>query len=136
VSGAPLLDTHTWIWWVDRDRRLGRSTIDALDALSADERPLLSDISLWEVATLVERGRLSFTIPFAEWLDAAAHPRTVRIVPISAAIAAEVAALPSSFARDPADRVIVASCRVLGAALLTKERLITKSRLVARWRPA
>lgn len=136
MSGAPFLDTHAWIWWVDRDRRLGRSTIEALDGLSIDERPLLSDISLWEVATLVERGRLAFTIPFAEWLDAAAHPRTVRIVPISEAIAAEVAALPASFERDPADRVIVASCRVLGAALITKDRLITKSRLVARWRPA
>jgi PIN domain nuclease of toxin-antitoxin system len=136
VSVAPLLDTHAWIWWVDRDRRLGRSTIEALDQLPAEERPLLSDISLWEVATLFERGRLSFTIPFAEWLDAAAHPRTVTIVSISAAIAGELAALPPSFHRDPADRVIVASCRVLGASLLTKDRLIMRSRLVTRWRPA
>ena len=135
MSEAPLLDTHAWIWWVDRDRRLGRSTIDALDRLPSDGRPFLSDISLWEVATLVERGRLSFTIPFAEWLDAAAHPRSVRIVPISPLIAAELAALPASFHRDPADRVIVASCRVLGASLLTRDRLIMKSRLVARWTP-
>jgi PIN domain nuclease of toxin-antitoxin system len=121
MSAAPLLDTHAWIWWVDRDRRLGPSVIEALDTLPADDRPLLSDISLWEAAMLVERGRVSFTMAFADWLEAAAHPRTVRLVPISAPVAAEVAALPPSFHRDPADRVIVASCRVHGAPLLTKD---------------
>jgi len=133
VSDAPLLDTHAWIWWVDRDPRLGRSTIEALDRLPSGNRPFLSDISLWEVATLVERRRLSFTIPFEEWLAAAAHPKSVSLVPISPRIAVEVASLPSSFHRDPADRVIVATCRVLRAPLLTKDRLITRSRLVSRW---
>lgn len=135
MTEAPLLDTHAWVWWMDRDSRLGRATIDALDSLPADARPLLSDISLWEVATLVERGRLTFAMPLVDWLDAAAHPRTVRVVPISPAIAADVAALPQSFHRDPADRVIVASCRVLAVPIVTSDRLITRSRLVTRWKP-
>lgn len=135
MSGAPLLDTHAWIWWLDRDRRLGRSTIEALDRLPADSRPWLSDISLWEVATLVERGRLSFSVPLEDWLDAAVHPRTVRVAPISAAVASAITALPATFHRDPADRVIVATCRVLGAPLVTKDRLISASRLVKRWTP-
>ncbi len=136
MTGTPLLDTHAWIWWIDRDRRLGQSTIDALDRLPEDARPYLSDISLWEVATLVERGRLSFSIPFDDWLEAAAHPRTVRTVPISPAIASTIATLPSSFHRDPADRVIVATCRVLGAPLVTKDRLIRTSKLVRSWTAA
>jgi PIN domain nuclease of toxin-antitoxin system len=133
VNVAPVLDTHAWIWWADRDRRLGRSTLDALDDLPGDDRPYLSDISLWETATLVERGRLSFTLPFEDWLEAAAHPRSVRIVAISPAIAVRVAQLPKTFHRDPADRVIVATCQELGAPLLTKDRLIMRSRLVSRW---
>jgi PIN domain nuclease of toxin-antitoxin system len=136
LTEAPLLDTHAWIWWVDRDRRLGRPAIEALDTLPSDARPWLSDISLWEVATLVERGRLSFTIPLAEWLDAAAHPRSVRILPISPSVANELAALPATFHRDPADRIIVASCRVLSVPLVTRDRRILKSRLVTRWTPA
>jgi len=44
--------------------------------------------------------------------------------------AAEVAALPDSFHRDPADRIIVASARVLGATLLTQDDRIIKSDLV------
>jgi PIN domain nuclease of toxin-antitoxin system len=134
-DGRVVLDTHAWIWWMDRDARLGKSTLDALDALATDERPMLCGISLWEVAMLVERGRLSFSMPFGAWLEAAAHPRTVRLLPITTEVAAEVASLPETFHRDPADRLIVATCRVLGAPLLTRDRLILGSRLVKRWRP-
>ena len=135
MTDRPLLDTHAWIWWVSRDRRLGQAALDALDARPSDGRPLLSDISLWEVAMLVERGRVSLATALEDWLTAASHPRSVTLVPIDAAIAGEVAALPASFHRDPADRVIVATCRVLKAPLLTKDRLILGSRLVSRWRP-
>jgi PIN domain nuclease of toxin-antitoxin system len=133
MTPAPVLDTHAWIWWVDHDPRLGRAALDALDALPADARPYVCDISLWEAAMLVERGRLSFNVPLAEWLDAAAHPRSVRLLPITPAIASDVASLPATFHRDPADCIIVATCRVLQAPLLTKDRLITRSRLVKRW---
>ena len=133
---APLLDTHAWIWWVDQDPRLAPKVIGALDALPPDARPLVADISLWEVATLVERGRLSFDVPLREWLDAATDSRSVRIVPVSASIAAEMAALPDSFHGDPADRLIVATSRALGVPVLTHDVRIAKSGLVRRWRVA
>ena len=88
---APLLDTHAWVWWVDRDRRLGAAALDALDGFQSDDRPSVADISLWEVATLVDRGRLEFSIPLADWLDAAAHPRSVRVLPVTPAIAVRTA---------------------------------------------
>jgi PIN domain nuclease of toxin-antitoxin system len=132
---APLLDTHAWIWWIDQDARLGAKAIAALDALPRDDRPLLADISLWEVAMLVERGRLALDLPLGEWLDAAAHPRSVQLVTVTPSIAAEVAALPESFHRDPADRLIVATSRVLQVPVLTHDKLISGSRLVRRWVP-
>lgn len=135
MNGVPLLDTHVWIWWVSGDRRLGRRFTAALNELSGDQRPGLSDISLWEAAMLFERGRIAFDIPFEDWLEAAAHPRTVRLAPISAGIAAEVAALPRTFHRDPADRVIVATSRILDAPLLTRDAAIARSGLVKGWTP-
>lgn len=131
---APLLDTHAWIWWVDQDPRLGAKVLAALDALPPDRRPLVADISLWEVAMLVERGRLALDVPLREWIDAAAHPRSVHVVPVSPPIAAEVASLPDSFHRDPADRLIVSTSRALGVPVLTHDTLIAKSGLVRRWR--
>jgi PIN domain nuclease of toxin-antitoxin system len=135
VTRAPVLDTHAWVWWVEHDGRLGHPVIDALDELPADARPSICDISLWEVAMLVERGRLSFGIPLSDWLAAAAHPRSVQILPVTPQIAGAVAALPSTFHRDPADRLIVATCRVLKSPLVTHDRAITRTRLVTLWKP-
>ncbi len=133
-AGRPLLDTHAWIWWVEQDARLGAKAIAALDGLPPDRRPFLSDISLWEVATLVDLGRLELDVSLDDWFEAAAHPRSVQIVPITARIASEVARLPETFHRDPADRIIVATSRVQRIRLLTHDERIRHSRLASLWR--
>jgi len=82
---------------------------------------------------LVERRRLVLRIPLREWLDATAHAQSVQLLSITPAIAAEAAALPDGFHRDPADRIIVAASRVLQLPLVSYDRRITRSRLAARW---
>jgi PIN domain nuclease of toxin-antitoxin system len=134
VTVAPVLDTHAWLWWIGRDTRLGAAAIESLDALPSTDRPYVSDISLWEVAMLVSQRRLELSEPLGDWLETASHPRTVRVVPISAAIAADTATLPRAV-RDPADRIIVSTSRTLDAPLLTRDRDIVKSRLAKRWTP-
>lgn len=131
---APLLDTHAWIWWIEQDPRLGARAIATLDGLPADRRPFLCDISLWEVAMLIELGRLILDVSLEDWLEAAAHPRSVRLLPVSARIAAEVARLPESFHRDPADRLIVATGRTQRLPVLTHDDRIRRSGLVSLWR--
>ena len=134
TSTAPLLDTHAWIWWVDGDARLGGTIIEALNKLPLDDRPFLSDVSLLEVAILAGRHRLRLSVPFDEWLETAAHPRSVRIVPVSPEIAVGVATLTSAL-RDPSDRAIVATSQALNVPLLTRDTAIIRSRLVKRWTP-
>ena len=75
-------------------------------------------------------GRIRLTIPLREWLDKATAPPPARRRGISPAIAAEPASLPDSFHRDPADRILVATARILGAALLTRDRRIVDAALV------
>jgi PIN domain nuclease of toxin-antitoxin system len=125
-----LLDTHVLLWWVNADSPLSRGQLDILDAANPDAPLLVSDITLWEIATLTSLGRIRLHLPLRDWLEQATAPPLVQRVSISPAIAAEVAALPDSFHRDPADRILVASARVLGAALLTKDRRIILSGLV------
>ncbi|HET7237449.1 MAG TPA: type II toxin-antitoxin system VapC family toxin [Terrimicrobiaceae bacterium] len=132
---APLLDTHAWIWYVADPGKLTRTELNALDALTFDNRPFLSDFSLWEVATLVAIKRLRLDRPLERWLTAAARPAVVRIASVSVSVAIELAALPDTFHRDPADRTIVATARANGLPVLTRERRIIDSGLVEIWRP-
>ena len=124
-----LLDTHVLLWWLgDRDRlSVGQRRL--LDSADAGTPLLVSDISLWEVAMLHSLGRIRLSIPLREWLEKAAAPPLVRRQGVSPAIAAEVASLPDSFHRDPADRILVATARVLGATLLTQDRRIIDAAL-------
>lgn len=128
----PLLDTHVLIWWLEGHERLPNAHARIIDDAVADGGPLyLSAISLWEVATLVSLGRIQLIRPVREWLEMASSPPLVRLAPLTPTVAAEVAALPDSFHRDPGDRIIVATARVLGATVLTCDRRIIDSGLVA-----
>lgn len=133
TGGGPLkalLDTHVLLFWANRDPRLSDEQRVVLEARSEDNPLTVSDITLWEVATLVSLGRIRLSLPLRDWLEAATAPPLVRRIPISPAIAAEVANLPDEFPRDPADRIIVASARVLGATLLTQDRGIVEAGVV------
>lgn len=79
---------------------------------------------------LLGMGRIRLTVPLREWLEKALARPLVRRVGISPAVAAEVASLPDSFHRDPADRILVATARVFGATLLTRDRRIVEAQLV------
>lgn len=59
----------------------------------------------------------------------AAAPPLAQRYGITTPIAAEVAALPDSFHCDPADRILAATARVLGATLLTQDRRIVDAAL-------
>jgi len=125
-----LLDTHIWWWWVTGEARLSAAQRRQLRGVSPNEPALLSDISLWEIATLASLGRIELDVPLRDWLENASAPPLVQRCEISPAVAAEVATLPDSFHRDPADRILVATALVHGAKLLTSDRRIVQAKLV------
>ena len=124
-----LLDTHVLIWWLSDRMQLSLRQREVVEAATPDGPVFVSDISLWEVAMLASLGRIRLALPLREWLDKAVAPPLVRRQGISPAVATEVAALPDSFHRDPADRILVATARVLGATLLTNDRRIVDASL-------
>jgi PIN domain nuclease of toxin-antitoxin system len=81
-------------------------------------------ISVWEVAKLVELGRLVLPVALDQWFtDALAYPGAT-LVDLTPGIAIESTRLPGSFHRDPADQIIVATSRVLRCDLLTADQRI------------
>ena len=128
-----VLDTHAWVWWIEGDNRLGRKTLRALDELPQSERPIVCDVSIWEIATLLALGRWNCELPFESWLEKATHSRTVTVVPITAVVGVELTRLPADLHKDPADRIIISTARTLKLPLLTLDRRILASRLTKRW---
>ncbi|MDE2980574.1 MAG: type II toxin-antitoxin system VapC family toxin [Gemmatimonadota bacterium] len=111
-------------------RRTVAGAPDCQNRLRRGSPPIVAVDSLWEIATLHSLGRIRLAPPPREWLEKAVAPPLVRRHGISPAIAAEVATLPDSFHRDPADRILVATARIMGATLLTHDRHIVDSGLV------
>jgi len=126
----PILDTHVLLWWLGEPQRLSKKQRRVLERIGPNEPVQVSDISLWEIAMLHSLGRIRLELPVRDWLERATAPPLVQRIGISPAIAAEVAALPRSFHRDPADRIIVSTARVHGATLLTCDRRIIDAALV------
>ncbi|MDA0991469.1 MAG: type II toxin-antitoxin system VapC family toxin [Verrucomicrobia bacterium] len=113
-----LLDTHAVIWSLVDDARLGTSARRRIAA--ADRRDLtMADISLLEIAILLDRKRLEVTLSPGEFLKRI--EAAFRVLPLTAAIAAEAVALDLPHG-DPFDRVIAATARCDGCLLLTRDR--------------
>lgn len=125
-----VLDTHVLLWWFQADDQLARAQRRILRHADPEHPLWVSDISLWEVAMLHSLGRIRLQLPLRDWLDRATAPPLVMRAGISPAVAAEVATLPASLPGDPADRIILATAHVLGAALLTRDRRLVDARLV------
>ena len=77
-----LLDTHVWVWWVHGNPRLPEDQRKMLDA-RVDDGLGVSIISCWEVAKLVDRGRLSFSQDVADWLGIALAYPGVRLLQLA-----------------------------------------------------
>ena len=116
-----VLDTHVWVWWADGDDRLTETQRGAIE--QAGDLGV-SAIPCWEVAKLVELGRLALDRPVLDWLRAALGYPGVRLLPLSPEVAVGSTMLPGTFHRDPADQVIVAMARAHGCRVVTSDRKI------------
>jgi PIN domain nuclease of toxin-antitoxin system len=120
-----LIDTHYWLWLAGGDReRLTSSVINLLQNAADHDGLLVSAISVWEIAMLDAKGRVQLFKTCTQWVDEALAISGLTLAPLSPAIAIESNHLPGGFHGDPADRIIVATARVLGARLLTNDKSI------------
>lgn len=120
-----VLDTHVLVWWVANDSRLSVRASRTLAAEQRDKgRILVSAISLWEIAMLIQKGRLVLAMTLDEWLAAVETIDCVNIVSVSARTAVQSVRLPGEFHSDPADCMIVAFSRELNAPLVTADKKI------------
>lgn len=115
-----LLDMHIWVWWVDDSQQLtDRQRHIVLDNVRSGLG--ISVMSCWEVAKLVEYGRLELACAIEEWMAQAVAYPGMQLLELTLRIAIESTKLPGSFHRNPADQIIVATARVYDIPLLTAD---------------
>jgi len=111
-----LLDTHTWIWALERPERLGAKARKQIEDTGNDL--YLSPISIWEAHHLSQRRRLRHKGTFQEWLDAAFQSLPLQEAPFNFAVAREATQiqLPQP---DIGDLLLAATAIAFGHTLVT-----------------
>jgi PIN domain nuclease of toxin-antitoxin system len=131
-----LLDTHVWIGWLLPQPAIPPRERVALDLAAERGELRISAISLWEAQMLHAKKRLELPLSLPAWLQTAAAPNVVTVLPLDLDVVLALDALPDTFHGDPADRLIVATARAHALPLATRDVRIRRSRLVRLWNPA
>lgn len=122
---ALLLDTHIWLWYAEGDtERLRPASVKKLDEARKSQGLLISAISVWEIGALSAKGRIQLSAPLRDWVDKALAAPGIRFVPLDADTAAESTLLPGKLHGDPADRFLIATARIHGVTLATRDEEI------------
>ncbi len=120
-----LLDTHIWVWaWEQRENEMSSRALETVDAGSRHGILLVSAISMWEVAMLAEKQRITLSTEPLTWISRAMRAPGVRVAELTPDIAVGSTRLPGKPHGDPADRLIMATARSIGARLVTRDRQI------------
>lgn len=128
-SDRLVVDTHVWLWASGEAGGAGLlrpTALPAIEQAARRRRLFVSAASVWEIALKAERGQLLVSGDLRSWVrEQRAYPG-VRVLPLQSRVAIDCTRLPRWIRerdgkehRDPCDRFIVATARLLNAVLPT-----------------
>jgi len=121
-QASVVLDTHAWVWWAADPGRLSAAAAAAIEESDDIGVPA---VACWEVAMLATKGRLAFDRPVERWIRQALAQPGIRALPLGPREATAAGLLDEAgFPGDPADRMIYATARGIGAPLITRDEAI------------
>ena len=85
-----VLDTCAWLWMCSESTKLSRAAREAITREQRHDGLVVSIISAWEIAKLVQKAKLSFSIPCSEWIEGAVRADGVTMHPLTPEICVEI----------------------------------------------
>ncbi len=119
-----VLDTHIWLWWISNPEKLSKAASREIAKAVTENGIIISSISTWEIAMLVEKGRLELSIAVRDWIRKTEALPCIQFIPIDNTISLRSVFLPGEFHSDPADRIITATAMTMGLPLVSKDEKI------------
>lgn len=127
MTDGLLLDTHIALWLDSGDRSLRpptRALID--DCWRGGGTIFLSAVSAWEIALLVDSGRIDLDLPVEAWVERFLARPGVEAAPLGCRTASGAYRWRHFEHRDPADRLLIATSIELDCPLVTYDKRIAR----------
>ncbi len=121
------LDTHVIIWDALSPKLLSKTARKAIDKANENDGIIFCEVSLWEIAMLMQKERLTIDISFIEFINLVKASNNYVFKGISPEAAELSASLPSEINQDPADRMICATTIVNNSSLVTADKNLRKA---------
>jgi len=117
-----VLDTHVIIWDALKPKSLSTPARQAIDQANQQDGIIICDISLWEIAMLLQKGRLQINTDYITFINLLFQSNQYILYSITPAIALQSTLFLGEVNADPADRLIAATAVVENAVLVTADK--------------
>jgi PIN domain nuclease of toxin-antitoxin system len=125
-----LLDTHTFLWFIDGNAKLSTTARDLIE--DQENAKFVSAASFWEMGIKISLGRLSLGQPFEDLIPRQMELNGFALLPLRLAHIARVISLPFHH-RDPFDRILAAQCMAEGFSVVSLDSVFDRYSVHRHW---
>lgn len=124
-----ILDTNAIVFDALQPARLSRNARGIIEQAYTQDELACADISLWEIAMLVSKGRLDPGVSALAFIKLVIAARSLRVLGISPEIADLSVSFGDALGGDPADRLVAATAVSHRATLITADGALLRAGL-------
>lgn len=125
-----LLDTHTFLWFIQGSSNLSDVARDLIE--DPENERFLSVASLWEMSIKVSIGKLVLGMSLTELVTSQIYGNAIKLLSIQPEHLDELSKLPFNH-KDPFDRLIIAQSLAEKVPIVTKDNAFGSYPITILW---